>query len=93
MRYAARQRAITDCAQIVESTIRQWGAIACLALVRDEIAGLLGTSEPEREIAVGDRVAFPAHLGLDLTHDGQDYVMCHEDDVAVLVAETEEQAA
>jgi co-chaperonin GroES (HSP10) len=89
MRFSARQRAIHDCAQIIESAIHQWGAIACLTLVRDEIAGLLGSSEPAREIAVGDRVAFPANLGLDVTHDGQDYVMCHEDDVAVLVEEAE----
>lgn len=87
IRYAARQRAIKDCAEIVESALVQWGAIAPLLLVRDEIAGLLGTTHPAREIAVGDRVAYAAESGLCLTEDGTDYILLNEDDVAVLVAD------
>jgi co-chaperonin GroES (HSP10) len=87
VRYKARQRALQDCCEIIESAIRQWTAIAPLTLVRDEIAGLLGTSDPEREMAIGDRVAYAAEVGLKFTEDGAEYIVLNEDDVAVLVAE------
>lgn len=87
LRYKARQRAIQDCLEIIESAISQWSAIAPLTLVRDEIAGRLGTSDPEREVAVGDRVAYAAEVGLLFQEDGHDYIVVNEDDVAVIAAE------
>lgn len=93
MRFRARQRAIVDCCEILESTIRSFGNIAPLMLARDEMAGMLGTADPHREMAVGDRVAYAPEVGLTLTEDGQDYIVLNEDDVAVLVAEDVETAA
>lgn len=92
VRYRARQRAITDCLEMVESAVRQWGGPAALQVLRDEVAGLLGSSDPEREVAVGDRVAYAAEVGLKLTHDGQEYILLNEDDVAVVVTEMENAA-
>lgn len=87
MRYRSRQRAIKDCLEVVESTIRTFGHISALQILRDEMAALLGTSEPEREVHVGDRVAYAAASGIDITEDGEHYIILMEDDVAVLVAE------
>src|SRR3990167_1966750 len=89
LRYQARQRAITDCAEIVEFALSTWGHIAALALVRDEIAGLIGTVEPTREVHVGDRVVFPAEGGYRGREDGVEYMILNEDDVAVVVTESE----
>jgi co-chaperonin GroES (HSP10) len=89
VRFRARQRAIRDCAEVIESVMRRWHAMAPLLLARDEIAGLLGSSDPEHEIAVGDRVAYPVEAGLLLTVDGESYIVLNEDDVAVLVREEE----
>ena len=87
MRYRSRQRAIKDCLEVLESTERMFSSTASLIIARENIAALLGTSEPEREIAVGDRVAYAAESGLRVTQDGEDYIVLNEDDVAVIVAE------
>lgn len=91
IRHRTRQRAFRDCLELVESTLRSFGNIAPLTILRDEMSGLIGTSCPEREIAIGDRVAYPVESGLALTEDGVDYIILNEDDVAVIV--TEEAAA
>lgn len=87
MRYRTRQRAITDCCEVIESTIRMFGPLSALQIARDEMAALLGTSEPEREVHIGDRVAFGFASGVTYTEDGEEYIVLNEDDVAVLVAE------
>lgn len=87
MRFKSRQRALTDAVGVIESAIRQWGAIAPLALVRDEVAGLLGTPDIESEIAVGDRVAFASESALRIVEDGVAYLVLNEVDVVVLVHE------
>lgn len=92
VRYQARQRAIRDCCEVVESTIRTFGNISPLLLVRDELAGLLGTADHEHELRKGDRVVFPAECGLTVTDDGETYVLLNEDDV-VGVSRDEEVAA
>ncbi len=89
LRYQVRQRAIKDCAEIVESALSTWGSTAALTLVRDEIAGMLGTSSPDRDVAVGDRVVFPAEVGYRVKEDGVEYLILNEDDVAVVVTESE----
>lgn len=89
MRYQARQRAIHDCAEIIESLISTFGAVAPLTMARDEIAGRLGTSDPEHELHVWDRVVFPADVGLTVSEDGATYVLLNEDDVAAVAAEAE----
>lgn len=87
IRFKARQRAIKDCCEILESAVQQFGAISPLLVVRDEIAGMLGSSAPDREVAVGDRVAFAAEVGLKVEADGQAYILLNEDDVAVVATE------
>lgn len=63
MRSQARQRALRDACEIVESAIRQFSRLAALMIVRDEIAALIGTTDPEREVHVGDHVYFDAFAG------------------------------
>lgn len=92
LRYQARQRAIKDCCEIVESALTQFGHLAALRIVRDEIAGLLGSSDPQREVQVGDRVAYPVECGLKVTEDGAEFVILNEDDVAVIVIEQPQEA-
>lgn len=92
MRYQARQRAIKDCLEVVESAMARYGGFPPYQIVKNEIAGLLGSSDPEREVHVWDRVAFPAECGLEVTVDGEAYVILHEDDVAVVVRDEEAAA-
>lgn len=92
VRYQARQRALTDCAEIVESALRTFGPLSALQIARDEIAGMLGTSDPVRELHVWDRVVFPAEAGLVLQEDGETFILINEDDV-VAVAAAESEAA
>ena len=89
MRYRTRQRAISDCLEVIESACQSYGHWTVLQLVRENVAGLLGTSEPEREIHVGDRVVFGFAAGITMTDDGEEYIMLNEDDVGVLVDESE----
>lgn len=91
-RYQVRQRAIRDCCEVIESTIRSFGNIAPLLIVRDEVAGMLGSSDPTREVQVGDRVVFPVEVGQKMTQDGVAYILLNEDDVAVVVEEAEAAA-
>lgn len=87
MRYRSRQRAIKDCLEVLESAERMFSSTASLIVARENVAALLGTTEPEREIHVGDRVAYPQESGLKLTEDGEEFIILNEDDVAVLVEE------
>ena len=87
VRYRARQQGIRDCCEVLESIVRQHGDWTVLRLALNEMAGMLGTTEIEREIAVGDRVVYPAESGLVFTQDGQQYIILNEDDVAVVVAD------
>lgn len=84
IRFQARQRALRDAAEILESTISQFGNLAPLMIARDEIGGMIGSRDPEHELRVGDRVVFPAECGLAVTEDGADYVILNEDDVAAV---------
>lgn len=86
-KYRTRQRAIQDCVEVVESAIQMFGAVSPLLIVRENIAGLLGTGVPDREIQVGDRVAYGVEVGLTLVEDGKEYVIVNEDDVCVVVEE------
>src|SRR3990167_4016005 len=65
-RHRARQRGILDCLEVVESAMQTWGHTATLKLVRDEMAGFIGTAPPERDVRVGDRVIFPFDRGYEL---------------------------
>lgn len=89
LRYRARQRALTDACEILESALRQFGTIAPLLLVRDEVAALLGTSDPERDIHVGDRVFFAHDVGriIRLGEDAStDVIELTEDEVTAVEA-------
>lgn len=91
LRFDARQRAIADCLEFIDSAIRSFGTIAPLLVVRAEVAGLQGSAHPERALHVWDRVVYPAEAGLRVTEDGQDYILLNEDDVVAIA--TEEEAA
>ena len=93
LRYRARQQGIRDCCEFVESMIHRFSAIAPLLMLRDEMAGLLGTTAPGRDLCVGDRVAFPDDVGHRTNIDGEEYIVLNEDDVAVVVAEESKAVA
>lgn len=63
MRFRARNRALRDACEVIESTVRTFGNLAPLLMARDEIAALIGTSDPDREVHIGDRVYFDAFAG------------------------------
>lgn len=89
VRYRARQAAIKDCCEVLESAIRMFGSTSALLVARDEVAGLLGTTDVEREIRIGDRVAYAAESGLLFTQDGEQFIILNEDDVVVVVEDAE----
>lgn len=87
MRFHARNRALRDACEVVESTIRQWGEIAPLQLVRNELSALIGTSDPERDVHVGDRVYFDAFVGRVIRtgeDDDTDVIELTEDEISAI---------
>jgi co-chaperonin GroES (HSP10) len=83
-------------------TIRSRVIARCLSIV-DELAemGVKDPQDYRRElerykadverfespIRVGDRVVYPVESGLTLTEDGTTYIVMHEDEVAIVVAD------
>jgi len=93
-RHKARQRGILDCLEVVESAMQTWGHTATLKLVRDEMAGFLGTP-PERDVQIGDRVIFPFDRGYEVVlgeDTDQSTVIIREADV-LAVCQPEAQVA
>lgn len=89
MRYRARQRAIRDCLEVIESVIRTVGSQTAILFAREEVAGLLSSSDPDREVHVGDRVAFPDDAGLKVNHDGVEYITLNEEDITLVIRDAE----
>lgn len=91
--HRARQQGIRDCAQIVESAMQTWGHTATLKLVRDEIAGLLGSAPPDRDVQLGDRVIFPFNKGYEVVigehADGSTVILREADVLAVCQPEAQ----
>ncbi len=80
LRYAARQRAIADAAE--------WMARQGYERLATGLRTAFAKSPDwDREIAVGDRVAFAADSGVAITQDGVPYLLIEEDDLIVLVEE------
>lgn len=92
VKYQARQRALKDALDILRDCEIEWNYPASLQIARENVARLLGTAHPERDLAVGDRVVFPDDVGHRTVVDGTEYLVLNEDDVAVLVAEESEAA-
>lgn len=84
MRHAARTRGLKDACEVVESTIRQLGPLTALTMLRDEIAGLIGTADPEREVHIGDRVYFDAFVGRTIRIGDNEIVELTEDDISAV---------
>lgn len=80
VRYQARQRAIADAAEWIDR--QGYGRLA--AGLRSNFAK---SADWDREIAVGDRVAFAAESGVAISKDGEPYLLIEEDDLIVLVEE------
>lgn len=78
-RFKARQRAIAAAADLIEE-----GDGYLARRIREE---LLNTPDPHRDIAVGDRVVFPAEVGFKVAYDGTEYLLVDEDDVAIVERE------
>lgn len=92
VRFRARQQAITECLVVLEQWSLTFQHPSSLTIAKEEVARLLGTPPNDREIAVGDRVVFPEEAGVNISEDGERYVVLNEDDVAVIVAEEAEAA-
>lgn len=78
VRYDARQRAIEDIVRWLQR--KDYGRLA--AGITEAFAG---SADYEREIAIGDRVAFDTDSGVQLVADGVTYLVLNEDDVVVLL--------
>jgi co-chaperonin GroES (HSP10) len=83
IRWEARQRAIREVVEL----LREQGGVS--SLWQNELLKLIGSPDPEHEIRVGDRVAFDSESGLRLFQDGIEYLILDEDDVVVIVEESE----
>ena len=77
-RFKARQRAIAACMEAIH------GCGYGESQAYHDVKSLLSTADPARDVAVGDFVAFPADAGFKVSHDGEEYVLVNEDDIAVL---------
>jgi len=86
--YRARQEAIRDCLKLVQEHEAEWNFPASLQVTREDMARLLRTA-PDCDVKVGDRVVFPAECGLNMTVDGERYVILNIDDVCVVMSEEE----
>ena len=84
IRHKARQRALDACLAKIEILDKAYGPIFVFGILRKELEALKGTPDTERDVAVGDRVAFPAEAGMDVTVDGEAYVIVSEDDVVAI---------
>lgn len=93
LRFQARQQAIKTCLDVIRDAEIEWNYPASLQVVREDVSRLLGTSAPERDLAIGDRVMFPDDVGHKTVVDGVEYVVLNEDDVAVIVNEQESEEA
>lgn len=92
-KYRARQRALQMALDVIVECEETFNFPASLQVCRENVARLLGSADPQREIQVGDRVAYAVEVGLKLVEDGTEYIILNEDDVAVLVADEQEAAA
>jgi co-chaperonin GroES (HSP10) len=80
VRYDARQRAFREALEIIKDGY---------SIDQNRILARIGTPDPVREVAVGDRVAFDSESGLKIAENGVEYLILNEDDVVVIVNETE----
>lgn len=85
IRWEARQRALREVYALLREEVPGWGF--------DAVLKLIGSPDPAHDIKVGDRVAFDYESGLRLTENGVEYLILNEDDVVVLVEESETTAA
>lgn len=83
--YRARQEALRDALGVVQECEVEWNFPASLQIARENIARLLSTA-PECDVAVGDRVVFPAECGSDMAVDGESFVILNMDDVCVVMS-------
>jgi len=84
IRWEARQRALRD----VVAAMHSKG----LSSHVDDVLKMIGSPDPTHEVSVGDRVAFDSESGLRLIENGVEYLILDEDDVVVLVEESESAA-
>ena len=78
---------------LVRFKARQRGLVAAINALKDvaapadlvaRVQALADTPDPLREIAVGDYVVFPAEVGHIIDHNGEQFILVNEDDVAAL---------
>lgn len=89
--YRARQEGIRDALLVIAEVESEWNFPASLQIARENVARLLRT-KAEDDVAVGDRVVFPAEIGLTMTIDGEQYIVLNQDDCCVVVNEASEAA-
>ena len=86
-----RQAAISRCLGIIDELFETFpNALEYHNALTDEIGRYkAGVEQMEAYVAVGDRVVYPQEAGLKITEDGAEYILLNEDDVAVVVADSE----
>jgi co-chaperonin GroES (HSP10) len=82
VRWEARQRALREAADALIRCEAWTGYV-------NEVLKLIGSPDPEHDVSIGDRVAFDSESGLRLVQDGIEYLILDEDDVVVIVEESE----
>lgn len=89
--YRARQEALRDALLVIAEVESEWNFPASLQIARENVARLLRTAA-DQDLAIGDRVVFPAEIGLTMAVDGENYIVLNQDDCCVIVSENEAAA-
>jgi co-chaperonin GroES (HSP10) len=99
VRWDARQRALQQAVEALKEMQKLGGADRDSAhervgvrLSMNRVLELIGSPDSEHEITVGDRVAFDSESGLRINENGVEYLIMNEDDVVVIVEESESAA-
>jgi co-chaperonin GroES (HSP10) len=88
VRYDARQRALRQAIDVICQGETP-SEVTTVTVLINRVRTMLGTPDPVREVAVGDRVAFDSESGLKISENGVEYLILNEDDVVVIVNENE----
>lgn len=89
-RYHARQATLQHALDAIDAEHTRLKGTAFEAGLRQAIGlvtSMLGTAAPEMELRVGQRIAFDADSGLQISVDGEPHLILNHDDVVVIVAE------
>lgn len=91
-RFHARQKVLGDISALLSAELdlrARTGFEAGLRRAIELVISKLGTADPVSDLRIGDRVAFDAGSGVKVTVDNEPYLILTQDDVVVIVSESE----